>query len=1274
MQSRTRPNGTHLPGGKRGAKARAVLEHTGLNGARRKAKKVDHENGYLTGRATDACVDKTEFIAAHYLIANPDLWESVPEPAAEMHYEAIGRGQGRPIALPFVASFYRDMYLAGEDAWTERELEKNWLASATRQYGSLHEVLFRCGFKPPNWLNHFDAASYISYNYLWDSVRNSTQALVHFITEGVGQLLAISESLEFEPSFARETLEVPDGMEDAALYKHWVEWMLSAHMRSQAFPPNERAMLRRLGLRLSTVPAAFDWQRYFAERPEIAADVARDKWSAIAHFIDTGVLEARAVPMKLALAEPLLRATADRFAERNFFAEGNIAYDRYLLCPNASARGIQHAGDLAFRERKFSRALYLYDRVRALHQPNLWTFVNGAASAHELGEFERAQDLILEGLRLYPRSTRLQQCFFDVQNSVFNLAVTRHVGAVRAEEPQRSTLARDVEEIHRSFLVYYDAQYPGCGGGVGKRRAKVTAETIVITVLANCDLAQCTYYRVSQKFEHLSGIGVRIKVFALDQISGFMSAAATADCVIFYRLAASAATLQCLAYCGHLGLPVVYEIDDLVFDAASFPEALESYGGTIDAQKHFELRAGVALVRSFMALCDYGLASTQGLQAEIAKIVKTGEVIVHRNVLSHELRAMAGSARRAAPRRAGSAVTIFYGSGTLAHARDFKEQIEPALLRLMKQNPDVRFMACGHVDVAALEKAFPSRVALVEFIADRSDYLKLLAAADINIAVLHANRFNDCKSEIKWLEAAAFGIPSVVSDVAVYRETLTNGKDVVITATDKQAWYKALKALVGTPARRAEIGERARARAVELYDPNGAARRLAAGLCAWAGGAADSPAAKGRRRVLVVNVFFPPQAIGGATRIVAAQVLRMREQYAERFDVAVFCGNDEDGVPYEMTAYEWNGVPVYSVNTPLREGNDWNYADPEIRPVFEAVLDRFKPDIVHFHAIQRLTSVVIDALQDRNIPYVVTVHDAWWISDHQFLIDKDDRLEMPWERKPGVVDDTGNASASDTRLRALAMRLKGAKAVLAVSDTFAALYRRSGIANARTLENGLPELPPLEAAEARPGILRIGHFGGMGYIKGLFLLKRALARGAYPGLEAVVVDLSKSWGEEVREVWGQTPVRIVGRVPQDKVGWLYGQIDVLIAPSVWPESFGLVVREAVLYGKWIVVSNRGALPEAVIPEVNGFVIDLNDCAALPAMLERLQAEIDLFRAPPGQAPRIATVAENTEVVCGIYDDILAPSAKPAATARRGIKKLDKKRLSPTPPRVFTSTR
>jgi hypothetical protein len=78
----------------------------------------------------------------------------------------------------------------------------------------------------------------------------------------------------------------------------------------------------------------------------------------------------------------------------------------------------------------------------------------------------------------------------------------------------------------------------------------------------------------------------------------------------------------------------------------------------------------------------------------------------------------------------------------------------------------------------------------------------------------------------------------------------------------------------------------------------------------------------------------------------------------------------------------------------------------------------------------------------------------------------------------------------------------------------------------------------------------------------------------------------------------------------------------------------------------------------VLPEVNGFVIDLNDPQALPAMLAKLQADIPKFLQPPAAAPHIATMRENTAALCGIFSEILAapapakPKGRPQPSARR----------------------
>jgi glycosyltransferase involved in cell wall biosynthesis len=60
-----------------------------------------------------------------------------------------------------------------------------------------------------------------------------------------------------------------------------------------------------------------------------------------------------------------------------------------------------------------------------------------------------------------------------------------------------------------------------------------------------------------------------------------------------------------------------------------------------------------------------------------------------------------------------------------------------------------------------------------------------------------------------------------------------------------------------------------------------------------------------------------------------------------------------------------------------------------------------------------------------------------------------------------------------------------------------------------------------------------------------------------------------------REQWNQTPVTFNGKIPQEEMYKFYSKVDVLIAASIWPESFGLVTREAAAAGVWVVASNIG---------------------------------------------------------------------------------------------------
>lgn len=1169
-----------------------------------------------------------------YVLSNPELnlfqgWQ------AALHYLQTGLAEGRKWLRPFDPGFYRSLYFNDQE-FDEERLRAYWAASPSN-YGSMQEALFRNGFKSGDWVASFDVASYLAFNTLSERLGTGTQGIVHFVEHGWRAMLPMSAGTVIDPDFYKDFLEQPAKVSDAELYRAWIESGLPS-----GAPANEAAQLRQLGFTITTYPEAFDWRSYLKERCG-GMPSRSNRWDALIHLADVGILERRPLPIESGRDSDLLKACADRFAAIDRREEAQQLYDRLLLISETESQSTQHAADLAFRQGQLARALSLYRTVRSHGQSRFWTWVNGATCALDLGLLDEAQTWIEEGLAAYPRSDRLLAQHLKLQGDRFQFAVSRHAALVRAGAMDTG-LELELDKILAAHVAVHRAQF-----GEQAPRFRRQSGPLRVAFLANQDLPQCTFYRVSQKAEQLLARTVVLTTVDRDDTSGFLSVVATADVALFYRVASDPEVLRCIGTCRALGIPTIYEIDDLVFHPGHFPEQLDGYAGAITGEQHLELRAGVPLVRHAMSICDAGLASTERLAEHMRKEVRTGQVAVHRNGLSRELEGLARL--DTAPRSSRSVVTIFYGSGTKAHGRDFVDLLEPALLRLMAEQPEIRFVGCGYVNVSALLARFPERTEHIALQSEREAYLGLLSAADINISVLSPTEFNHCKSEIKWLEAAALGIPSVVSDTAGFREALSPGETVVLCPPEPVSWHAALRRLVRDHGERARLGHAARQHALAMFAQETAGHALEAELRRIAHLPNAATPVSRTLRVLVVNVFFPPQAVGGATRVVRDQIAGLLTEHGEQFELGVLCGNTEMAEPYQIETYYWRGVPVWSINTPHLEHMDWIPRDPRVGPLVGQVLDAFRPDLVHFHCIQRLTVTAIEQVAQRGLPYMVTVHDAWWLSDHQFLVDGLHRLRLPWDiEQYETASNPYTRVASARRRLTLRAALGGAAAVVAVSESFAELYQRAGIEAIQVITNGLPELPPIEESPRPLGRVRIGHIGGAAHHKGFFLLKQALMRGRYDRIQVVAIDDTIPPGESRRERWGASDALILGRVTQERVGWLYGQFDVLAAPSLWPESFGLVAREALAYGRWVIASDRGALGEAVEPGCNGWVIDVGSSAAMLRVLDQLQASPERFSVSPPMGPAARSQAEMVSDYAALWKAILG-STNPGSDRR-----------------------
>lgn len=392
-------------------------------------------------------------------------------------------------------------------------------------------------------------------------------------------------------------------------------------------------------------------------------------------------------------------------------------------------------------------------------------------------------------------------------------------------------------------------------------------------------------------------------------------------------------------------------------------------------------------------------------------------------------------------------------------------------------------------------------------------------------------------------------------------------------------------------------------------------------------------------KIAIVNVFFPPHAIGGATRVVVDNISVLQSDYSDKYDLVVFTTDADMRESHKVRVYPYNGIRVYEVGAVWRDQMDWHPRDPNMGDVFGQFLEQEKPDIIHFHCIQRLGANLAEVAMEFAIPYIVTVHDAWWISDFQFLVDNEGVVYPDGHPDPFVpipLPQNIARNASLERRSYLKSIINQADQVLVVSEAFAKIYQQNGVRDVVVNENGLTPKEWQGSQTSSNGKVRIGHIGGMSNHKGFHIFKNGLDREKYHNLEAIVIDHSQPYGYEKIEVWNSVPVKILGKFPQDRIAELYSQIDVLSALSIWPESYGLVTREAISVGKWVIASNMGALGECVVEEENGHVIDVTENGSFVKLLKKIDSQPEKYMSSH-DFREVPLVTKQVSELVAIYD-------------------------------------
>ncbi len=385
---------------------------------------------------------------------------------------------------------------------------------------------------------------------------------------------------------------------------------------------------------------------------------------------------------------------------------------------------------------------------------------------------------------------------------------------------------------------------------------------------------------------------------------------------------------------------------------------------------------------------------------------------------------------------------------------------------------------------------------------------------------------------------------------------------------------------------------------------------------------------RGRRRIVMTSFGYNDS--GGGT-IVPRQV---SQELARRgYDVTVFhaaVGRVEPAEPYQVREWWQDGVRLVGVfNRPhglLDLGHpDREVDDPPITRAFAELLDRVRPDVVHFNNLHNLGAALIDEAAVRGIRSLFTTHNYWLACPRAYLFT--DRLELcqgPGDRGGDCAACVGSLDADGYRRRLSEVRgrfTRGVDVCLAVSEAMRATLVGAGYPAEAidVVPQAMPEDDAVWEAlgrDRRPGRvgpeLVVGFFGSALPQKGPSLLIDAAQRTEATIRVRIHGEVPEAFAAELAARDTRGVVEICGGFGHADLPELLAGVDVAVIPSVWWDCAPLMVSECLAGRVPVLAARMGGIPDFVSDGCNGLLFDGRDGADLARQLDRLAQEPGLL--------------------------------------------------------------
>lgn len=443
--------------------------------------------------------------------------------------------------------------------------------------------------------------------------------------------------------------------------------------------------------------------------------------------------------------------------------------------------------------------------------------------------------------------------------------------------------------------------------------------------------------------------------------------------------------------------------------------------------------------------------------------------------------------------------------------------------------------------------------------------------------------------------------------------------------------------------------------------------------------------------LLTVHQFFPEHTSG--TEVLTLETARGLIAMGHQVKVLTGFYRHQPLQDFErFDRYEYDGIEVERFSfSPSPMGGEANltrleHDNPLFAQRFGELLDEYKPDVVHFFHLMRLSAAFIDQCELRAVPTVLTPTDFWFVCPFaQLMLPDHSACDGPDEGAIKCIRHFIQNNRSVSRLYAMAAHAPDSVLRLGLQAVRRNIHLRRGIPlglagigeNARALANRHPflsgrlkridrvlvpnrfmwgvlsrhGLDPDKAVLQPFGInldyqrnipripsakLRIGFIGTLAKHKGAHVLIEALRR--LPDLDCEVRVYGRltddpAYGEFIQGLArDESRVKFMGGFPNSEIGQVFSELDVLVVPSIWLENTPLVIYSAQASGCPVIGSDVGGVASTVEDKVNGLLFPPGDADALARCISRLALEPGLLKRLGGAAKPPLSIRDYCEVL------------------------------------------